>query len=290
MAQIAYVNGRYVHHRDAMVHVEDRGYQFSDGIYEYLAFYNQKILDEALHNRRLERSLKELGMNLPFSMRALSIIMHELIARNGRIHGGLYLQISRGVAKRDHAFPKDLQPSVVMTVCAAKFPKPHEIRDGVKVITQQDQRWARRDIKTVSLLANVLAKQEASKHGAREAWLIEDGHITEGAVSNSYIVTPKGEILTHPANHRILGGITREMVLELARGAGIKVTERPYTMNDVKNAAEAFLTSTSANVLPVVKVDDMVVGSGKPGTVTQKLQALYAKHIFKQTGYEIDQA
>lgn len=286
MTHIAYVNGRYVLHQNAAVHIEDRGYQFSDGIYEYLAFYNQKILDEERHHHRLERSLKELSIQQPVTMRALSIIMHEMIARNGRTHGGLYVQITRGVARRDHA-AKPEQSSLVMTVCAAKFPKETEIKNGVRVITHADERWARCDIKTVSLLANILAKQAASKHSAREAWLLKDGVITEGAVSNSYIVSAKGEIITHPANHRILGGITRDIVLKLAREEGIPVIERPYTMEDVRMAAEAFLTSTSVNVLPVVQVDAMTISHGKPGLVTNTLKSLYGKHVFKQTGYQI---
>ncbi len=288
MSAIAYVNGRYLPQHQAMVHVEDRGYQFSDGIYEYIAFYNRTLLDEAPHLDRLKRSLQELSIPMPVTLAALKLIMRELIARNGREHGGLYLQATRGVARRDHPFPKyPVKPTLVMTVCAPKFAKDNEIKNGVGVITHPDLRWLRRDIKSVSLLANVLAKQEASKHQQREAWLIQDRKfITEGAVSNAYIVTAAGEIVTHPADHYILGGITREMVLRLAKKDGIEVSERAFTVADVKKAAEAFLTSTSANVLPVVKVDDITIGSGKPGKITHRLQELYAAHIMKQTGWQ----
>ncbi len=287
MSHVAYVNGRYVPHREAMVHIEDRGYQFSDGIYEYIAFYNQKLLDGDAHLRRLERSVKELSIPMPASQAALGIIIRELIARNGRQHGGLYMQVTRGVARRDHPFPKSVKPALVLTVCAAKFPKPSEISEGVRVITYPDIRWGRRDIKSVALLANVLAKQEATRNKTREAWLLEDGDkVSEGAVSNAYIVTKKGELVTHQADHHILGGITREVVLRLARKAGIKVLEQPFSMTDVKQAAEAFLTSTSANVLPVVHVDGLKIGTGKPGNVTRKLQELYLAHIHKQTGWQ----
>jgi len=286
MADIAYVNGRYVNRRDALTHIEDRGYQFSDGIYEYIAFYNRTFLDAGPHLARLARSLKEIGIAEPMSMRALNMVMRELLARNDREHGGLYLQVTRGVARRDHVFPKDAKPVLTMTVCAAKLPKLHEIQDGVQVITAPDQRWHRRDIKSVSLLANILAKQEASKKKAREAWLIDNGNeISEGAVSNAYIVTKSGELVTHHANEQILGGITRDVVLKLAKKAGIKVAERAFNTVEMKAAAEAFITSTSANVLPVVGIDGKPVGSGKVGEVTRKLQELYDAHVYKETGF-----
>lgn len=285
MSRISYVNGRYVPHAQAMVSVEDRGYQFSDGVYEYLAFYNRTLLDEALHWRRLERSLKELSITPHVSINALSIIAQTLIEKNGREHGGLYLQITRGVAKRDHVFPRHTKSSLVMTVSAPKFPKPQEIKHGVKVITYADNRWARRDIKSVSLLANVLAKQEASHLHAREAWLVEGDFITEGAVSNAYIITKKNELITHPADKKILAGITREMVLQLAKKAEISVIQRPFSLAEAFSAAEAFITSTSANVLPVISIDGKKIGGGAVGLTTKKLQELYAEHVFKQTEY-----
>ena len=286
MAKIAYVNGRYEHMQEASVHIEDRGYQFSDGIYEYIAFYNRTLLDGDLHLARMERSLKEMAMPAPMASRALQLVIAELIERNGREHGGLYIQVTRGVCARNHAFPKQVKPSLVMTICSAKTPKPAEFEEGVRVITYPEQRWARRDIKTISLLANIIAKQESSKRQAREAWLYEkDNTVTEGAVSNAYIVSKSGELITHPADEHILGGVTRDIVLKLARKEGIKLAERPFNVAEIKQAAEAFITSTSINVLPVVRVDDMAVGGGKVGEVTRRLQELYNAHVFKQTGY-----
>lgn len=285
MARIAYVNGRYVDHALASVHIEDRGYQFSDGIYEYIAFYNGKLLDADAHFKRLERSLNELEIGFPVAASALGIIVRELIERNGRDDGGLYIQVTRGTAKRDHVFPKNARPALVMTICGVKTPKPHEFSDGVKVITQPDRRWARRDIKSVSLLANILAKQEAARQKVREALLMEaDGKINEGSASNMFIVTKSGILLTHPADENILGGITRDVVLKLARKAGIAVEERAFNITEAKAATEAFITSTSINVLPVVKIDDRLVGKGNVGEITKRLGELYNAHIFKQTG------
>lgn len=288
MPRVSYVNGCYLHHADARVHIEDRGYQFADGIYEYVAFYNRTLLDGELHWQRLARSLAALSIAPPVSVCALNIIVRELIARNGRQHGGLYLQITRGVARRDHPFPKHTKPSLVLTVCAPKFPRPYEVKNGVKVITHPDERWARRDIKSVALLANVLAKQEASRQGAREAWLVEDEkNISEGAVSNTYIINHKGELITHPADHHILGGVTRDVVLRLAKKNGVAVKERVFSIAEMRDATEAFITSTSANVLPVAAIDGKPVGSGKVGDITRKLQELYGEHIFRQTGYRM---
>lgn len=285
MPRIAYVNGSYVDHAQASVHIEDRGYQFSDGIYEYIAFYNRKLLDGDAHFKRLERSLNELEIGFPVAASALGIIIRELIERNGREDGGLYIQVTRGVARRDHVFPKNVRPALVMTICGAKTPKPAEFENGVKVITYPDRRWGRRDIKSVSLLANILAKQEASRQKVREALLVrDDGTVNEGSTSNAFIVTKFGTLLTHPLDENILGGITRDVVLKLARKAGISVEEKAFNVTDARNAAEAFITSTSINVLPVVKINDKLIGGGKVGEVTKKLGELYNAHIFKQTG------
>jgi D-alanine transaminase len=285
MARISYVNGQYLPHHEAAVHVEDRGYQFADGIYEYIAFYNHTLLDGDAHLKRLERSLGELRIPMPVSIRAMHVIIRQLIARNSRIDGGLYIQVTRGVARRDHPFPRNTKPALVMTVCAAKTPKEHEVKDGVKVITAPDIRWGRCDIKSISLLANVLAKQAAGEKHTREAWLVgDDRTVTEGAVSNAYIISKEGELVTHPLDEHVLGGITRDVVLRLARKAGITVAERSFNTVEVKNAREAFITSTSANVLPVIKVDDKLIGNGKPGPITRQLQELYRTYVFKQTG------
>ncbi len=285
MAKISYVNGRYVNHLHASVHIEDRGYQFSDGIYEVIAFYNRRLLDERLHLVRLMRSLKELRIDVPMTERAMRIVMHELIARNDRDDGTLYMQISRGVAKRDHPFPKNTRPSFVMAVTGPKAPKEQETREGIKVITLPDERWARRDIKSISLLANILAKQEAAEAKVKEAWLYdEEGIISEGSASNSVIINSKNEIITHPADQHILGGITRHVVLELARKAGFKVIEKPFSVGEAKKAKETFMISTTSNILPVVQIDGNPIADGKPGKITLQLLALYHNHIYRQTG------
>lgn len=285
MARISYVNGRYLPHRYATVHMEDRGYQFSDGVYEVIAFFNRTLVDGPLHMARLSRSLKELHIDEPMTMRALTRVMDELIHRNDRVDGTIYLQISRGVARRDHPFPINAKPCVVMAITSAKTPKAKEVNDGVAVIVRPDIRWGRRDIKTVSLLPNVLAKQDATAAGAREAWLVDEkGMITEGAVSNNFIVNNKGELLTHPKSHVILGGVTRDVVIGLAKRAKIKTIERSFSLKEALGAREAFLTSTTSNVLPVVSVDGKKIGAGKPGEITMRLLALYLEHITKQTG------
>ncbi len=284
MSRISYIDGRYVDHADAYTHIEDRGYQFADGMYEYIAFYNRRLLDGEAHLARLSRSLSMLSIPQPMSLAALKIVIAELIERNGRDDGGLYMQVTRGVARRDHPFPKDTRPVLSMTICAAKLPKPKEIENGVFVIVQPDIRWGRCDIKTIALLANVLAKQEAASANAREAWLVrEDGVVTEGAVSNSYIVS-NGTLITHPENNRILPGVTRTVVLKLAREVGIPVEERPFTLAEANAAQEAFLTSTSVGVLPVTRIAEQVVGNGKPGEITKRLMNIMAEHIYAQTG------
>ena len=279
MQKISYVNGRYVPHAEASVHIEDRGYQFSDGIYEVMAIKNRHFIDGDLHFKRLIRSLKEMEIDFHVSQASLTQIILELMRRNGKKSGNLYLQVTRGVAKRLHDFPVGTPPSLVMTLADLKFPTAAQVAEGVAVITQPDIRWGRRDIKTISLLPNILAKQQAVRAKVRETWLTEDGHVTEGSSSNSYIVSKDGVIVTHPANQRILGGVTRDTVLRLAKEAGIKVEERPFTLAEAKKASEAFLTSTGSKVLPVVKIDDAVIGNGKPGQVTMKLVTLYDAHL-----------
>lgn len=285
MARISYVNGRYVNHADAQVHIEDRGYQFSDGVYEVMAFYNRRMLDEDLHMKRLARSLKELRIATPMSDTSMRFIIRELVTRNNRNDGTVYIQISRGVARRDHPFPRKATPSLVMAITGPKIPKAKDVVEGVSVITAPDLRWARRDIKSISLLPNIMAKQAAAEAGAREAWLVDkDGIISEGSASNSAIINAKGELMTSPLGNNILGGVTRTVILDLARQAGIKVVERSFSVKEAKAAKEAFILSTTSNVLPVKSIDGHIIGSGKPGQVTQKLLRLYYEHIYTQTG------
>ena len=277
MSRIAYVNGRYVPHNQAAVHIEDRGYQFADGVYEVTAVRNGKLVDNDWHMDRLERSLKELRIRQPMGRRALAMVMGETARRNRVKNGIVYLQVTRGVARRDHPFPGgEVEPALVMTAKSTPPTNPQVIEDGIKVVSVPDIRWARRDIKSVSLLPNCLAKQEAKEHGAYEAWQIEaDGRVTEGSSTNAWIIDQDGTLITHPAEDAILNGITRRRLIELAKAKGIKVEERYFTIDEAKQAREAFLTSTTSFVTPIVEVDETVIGNGKPGTISLDLRTAY---------------
>jgi D-alanine transaminase len=280
MSRIAYVNGRYVAHRAASVHVEDRGYQFADGVYEVIAVANGKLIDGGPHLDRLERSLRELRMAPPMGRRALELVMREVVRRNGVDNGIIYIQMSRGVAPRDHAFPARAETQVVMTARRAR-PQPAKIaEDGVKAITMPDIRWQRCDIKSVSLLPNILAKQQAKEAGAYEAWLVDrNGMVTEGSSTNAWIVTRDGQLVTRSIENAILAGITRMAVLELARSEGLTVVERPFSVTEAKAAREAFVTSTSSYVTPVTQIDDHVIANGKPGSISLKLRERYIRYM-----------
>lgn len=284
MTHIAYVNSQYVDHQRAMTHIEDRGYQFADGVYDYIAFYNQTPLDEAAHLARLERSLRELSIDPGSIVDILPIIIRELIARNKRQDGAIYVQVSRGIAKRDHPFPAHAKPSLVVVVRGSKMPNMEVAKQGVSVITLPDIRWGRCDIKSISLLANILAKQQAVESGAKEAWLYkEDGTVTEGAASNAFIVK-SGVIHTHPKTEAILPGITRDEIIKLANKLNINIEEKAFTIQNVKSADEAFLASTSFNVQPIVVIDGQPVGNGKLGPVSEKLMTAFAEKIHRETG------
>lgn len=278
MSRIAYVNGSYVPHKQASVHVEDRGYQFADGVYEVIAVRGGRFVDEEPHLDRLERSLAEISIEAPMSRPALKIVMREMLRRNRVRDGILYLQVTRGVAPREHAFPASARPAVVMTARRSK-PRPAVSLRGVSVITVPDIRWKRCDIKSVSLLPNILGKQAASEAGAYEALQVdEDGFITEGTSSNAWIVTGKGDLITRRPDNAILDGVTRRAVVELAEREGLNFIERAFTLKQALAAREVFVTSTSSNVMPVVKIDDHIVGDGKPGPLSRKLLKLYATH------------
>ncbi len=282
MGRFAYVNGRYVSHADARVHIEDRGYQFADGVYEVIPIIDGILIDEEPHLDRLDYSLRELRIAWPCSRSALKFILRELLARNGVRRGGIYFQVTRGVAPRDHKFPAAARTTLVATTKRLGPPNETHLRDGVEVSSQPDIRWLRRDIKSLSLLPNILAKQAAVEAKAFEAWLVgADGIVTEGSSTNAWIVK-EGVILTHPSGPSILGGITRLSALELARANGIKVVERGFTLAEALAADEAFLTSSSAFLLPVTKIDGRKVGNGSPGPVTQKLRSLYLDHVARQ--------
>jgi len=262
------------------VHVEDRGYQFADGVYEVIAVQHGALVDEGLHLRRLQRSLRELSIAEPMAEGALKTVMREVIRRNRVRDGIIYVQMTRGVAPRDHAFPKHPATQVVMTARRGKPPSPETIAAGVRVIAIPDIRWTRCDIKSVSLLPNVLGKQRAREAGAYEAWQIDrDGNITEGTSTNAWIVTEAGEVVTRQVSEAILNGITRLAVIRAIEEHQLRLVERPFSLAEAKLAREAFLTSTTAFVLPVVRIDETVVADGKPGPLTRKLRDLYVEHV-----------
>jgi D-alanine transaminase len=276
MPREAYVNGRYVPHAQAAVHIEDRGYQFADGVYEVVTIHHGALIDEELHLDRLERSLGELRIAMPMSRAALKLVARELIRRNGVSNGIVYLQVTRGVAPRDHKFPARARPALVMTT---KQMKPHSaklLEEGAKVVAVPDIRWARCDIKSVSLLPNVLAKQAASEAGAYEAWQVDaDGFVTEGSSTNAWIVTGEGTVVTRAVGQEILNGITRISLLKLIESQGYTLEERRFSLAEAKAAKEAFITSSTSFVLPVTQIDDTPVGNGHPGILTGKLRRRY---------------
>jgi D-alanine transaminase len=279
MSRIAYVDGHYLPHRVAAVHVEDRGYQFADGVYEVVAVRGGRLVDEELHLARLHRSLAELTIAAPMSDAALRAVLRETVRCNSVDRGSVYLQITRGVAPRDHAFPKAAKPTLVVTARRSRPPDPRLAEEGVAVITIPDIRWQRCDIKSIALLPNALGKQQARQAGAFEAWQVDaEGRITEGTSTNAWIVTADGAIVTHPADHAILNGVTRLALLAIIAREGCRLEERAFTVDEAKRAREAFLTSTTSDVLPVVRIDDAPIGNGHPGLMTQRLRTAYLAH------------
>jgi D-alanine transaminase len=281
MSRIAYVNGCYLPMRDALVHIEDRGYQFGDGVYEVCEVREGRLIDERRHLARLERSLQALRIRAPMSARALGIVLREVIARNRIGYGIVYLQVTRGVARRDHAFPPaDVPPSLVVTARPLNRARNEAIAAaGIAVISVPDNRWGRVDIKTIGLLPNVLARQAAIEQGARDAWLIDkDGAVTEAASANAWIVTAAGVVVTRPADHGILRGITRAVLLEVVKAQGLMIEERPFTLAEAYAAREAFVTAASQIVLPVVRIDGHVIGDGKPGPIATALRREFHRY------------
>lgn len=279
MSRVAYVNGQYLPHRSAAVHIEDRGYQFADGVYEVMAVVGGFLLDEGPHLMRLARSLAELQISAPMSNAALRIVMREVIRRNGVHNGIVYVQITRGVAARDHAFPKAAGPVLVVTSRWKRPADPRAVNDGVAVITILDIRWQRCDIKSVALLPNVLGKQRAKEAGAFEAWQVDrEGKVSEGTSTNAWIVTLDDTVVTRQADSAILNGVTRLAVLDIIRREGYGFVERPFSVAEAKSAREAFLTSTVVDLLPVVRIDGTAVGNGEPGPLSRKLRECYLAH------------
>lgn len=278
MGRVAYVNGRFVPHADAYVHIEDRGYQLADAIYEVWALFDGKLADADGHFARLARSLSELSIAMPMSRAALTIVLREAVRRNRVRDGLVYLQVSRGVAPRDHAFPAgEVKPAVVITVKATDLAAGEaKAMKGVGVVTTPENRWGRCDIKTVGLLPNALAKQKAREAGAVEAWFVDElGFVTEGASSNAWIVDAQGRLRTRDTNANILRGVTRGTLLEVIAEEGMEVDQRPFTVADALAAREAFITGAGSLVLPVVSVDGKPVGDGAVGPVAKRLRRLY---------------
>ena len=281
MSRIAYVNGRYVPHHTAMVHVEDRGYQFADGVYEVCEVRAGRLIDERRHMLRLQRSLAELRIAAPMGTTALSVVLKETVRRNRVRDGIVYLQIGRGVARRDHAFPApDTKPSIVVTARSHDVAKNEKAAaEGIGVMTVPENRWDRVDIKSVALLPNVLAKQAAREAGAKEAWFVDkQGCVTEGASTNAWIVTRDGKVVTRAADHGILRGITRGVVFEVIAEQGLELEERSFTVEEAHAAREAFVTSASQIVMPVVSIDGKTVGNGAPGLVATALRRDFHRH------------
>ena len=281
MSRIAYVNGRYLPRAHAAVSIEDRGYNFADGVYEVCEVREGRLIDERRHIDRLKRSLAELRIAEPMSSAALGHVLRETVLRN-RVHDGIvYVQVSRGIARRDHAFPPDgTKPSLIVTARSIDLAANEKIAaEGIAVITVPDERWARVDIKSISLLPNVLAKQAARDQGAREAWLIDkNGKITEGSSSNAWIINRDGKLLTRPLGRDILAGITRTVLLDVIKAHDLVLEERAFTVEEAYAAREAFITSATQAVTPVVRIDGRPVGNGAPGLVASALRRDYHRH------------
>jgi len=275
MSRIVYVNGEYVPEENAMISVFDRGFLFADGVYEVSAVINRKLVDNDAHMARLARSMNELQMTPPGTAAEIEAIQLKLIEENDLNEGVIYLQVTRGAADRDFAFPIDATPSLVMFTQAKSITSNEVAEKGISVITVPDIRWKRRDIKTVGLLPASMAKQASVEAGAGDAWFVEDGIVNEGSSNNAFIVTHEGKIVTRHLGTEILHGITRKAVMALAAQENLEVEERAFTPEEAYEAREAFSTSASAFVMPVVKIDGHVLGNGVPGPVAEKLRALY---------------
>lgn len=277
MSRVAYVNGAYRPHGQAVVHIEDRGFQFADGVYEVWAVFDGRLADFHGHITRLKRSLGELRIDVPMTDAALSRVLSETIRRNRVRNGLVYLQVTRGTAPRDHAFPEDVAPSVVVTAKSLDLSKGQKLAaNGAAGVTQPDIRWGRCDIKTVGLLPNVLAKQAARETGAYECLMYDDmGLVTEGSSTNAWIVDETGKLRTRDTQANILKGVTRTALLTLIKEQGLELEERAFTVEEAKRAREVFVTAASSFVMPLVSLDGVRIGDGRPGPVATRLRELY---------------
>ncbi len=283
--RIAYVNGRYLPAGQAAVSINDRGFTFADGVYEVMYRLNGVLLDGASHFRRLYDSLAMLSMDMPVSEPTLRLIIDELARRNHMQDGMVYLQITRGVATRNHVYPASMKPSLVITLSPLKTPPKRVYELGLKAITHPDERWKHCNAKTISLLPNALAKQKAAEAGCLEAILYSEREVvTEAGASNVLIVNADGSLQTHPKSAAILPGITRDVLLHLAAKDGIEVRESAFTLEALFAAQEVMVTSTTMGLMPIIQVDDHTVGNGKPGEVAERLLALYDVRVLDLTG------
>ena len=279
---ICYINGKYMPKIESKISIEDRGLNFSDGIYEVIRFKNKKLLNFEDHQIRLERSLHEIKINFPFaSKKSVKIIISNLLKINSYENGFVYLQITRGTATRNHLFPKFSKPNVILSL----YPEPNlsNLSKGVSIILTDDMRWKRCDIKSVSLLPNVLGKQFAHENGCYESWQMDkEQYITEGTTSNAFIVSGAGKIKTHPLNNKILGGVTRNTLIRVAKKKKIRIEEKAFSLKELINCEEAFLTSTTVGVLPVTKINNKKIKSGKIGNKTKILIEIYNEFLKNQ--------
>jgi D-alanine transaminase len=280
MKNTTYINNKFINHNKAKISVDDRGFLFADSVYELICVLNKKIIDLDQHLNRLKISLKKVKIKYKLNKKKFEKIINKLVKLNKIFNGYVYIQITRGVAERKHEFPDKYHPSTIIFTKHLKINK--EIYEkGVKIITIPDIRWLRRDIKTTSLLPNVLSKQLAVEKNAFESWLIDNGNITEGSSSNAWIIKNSNTIVTHPANNKILRGITRDTIIKILKKNGFNIKEKPFNLIEAKNAKEAFLTSSTLSVLPVVKIDNYNIANGKPGDITKKIINLYNNYISK---------
>ena len=280
MKNTTYINNKFINHNKAKISVDDRGFLFADSVYELICVLNKKIIDLDQHLNRLKISLKKVKIKYKLNKKKFEKIINKLVKLNKIFNGYVYIQITRGVAERKHEFPDKYHPSTIIFTKHLKINK--EIYEkGVKIITIPDIRWLRRDIKTTSLLPNVLSKQLAVEKNAFESWLIDNGNITEGSASNAWIIKNSNTIVTHPANNKILRGITRDTIIKILKKNGFNIKEKPFNLIEAKNAKEAFLTSSTLSVLPVVKIDNYNIANGKPGDITKKIINLYNDYISK---------
>ncbi|MXX07400.1 MAG: D-amino-acid transaminase [Gammaproteobacteria bacterium] len=283
MSRIVYVNGEYVPEEEARVSIFDRGFVFGDGVYEVVPVIRGRLADRDYFLQRLTRSLDELGIAWPCSEAEYQEVLEQLVARNSLEEGIVYTQVTRGASDRQFTFPANTPSSMAAFTQVMPLLENPSAANGITVVTTSEIRWLRRDIKSLNLLAQVLAKQYAADQGAGEAWMIEDGLVTEGASSTAYIVM-EGKVITRPLSNRVLPGIRRRRLLELAAEAGIAFEERPFSLAEALAADEAFVSSATTILHPVISVDGNRIGDGKPGPLTRKLRGLYIDHMLEEVG------